>query len=376
MLQVAFEPPKLPFVEVADVEVVAADVEVVVEHHIVDAADVEGVVAGAVGGLELREGALVRTPVEGHVVVAHDIAEGDAGAGDDLVVGAVEVVVHGRDVAAAKSLDGDAEAADRPGEVLHRGLELRELLAEPDLRVGDDREVVAPVVARAAEQREVARGIAGRQRVVEAHDAPFDGRVVACGDADEDETAVGIGRERVGALRLVDGNTDALSMAIGSLRSHGATVSVAESCTGGLLSMLLTERQGASEYMLGSVTSYAAAVKMNVLGVSGRVIDEEGTVSSGCAEAMADGVRRLTGSDYSVSVTGVAGPDKDEGKDVGTVYIGLSGKGRETVSVLFRFTSWGRASIRRKAATAALILLSAYIEGEDVKAIAESWGYI
>ena len=192
----------------------------------------------------------------------------------------------------------------------------------------------------------------------------------------ERDEAIGRLRERVGVLRLVDGNTDALSMAIGSLRSHGATVSVAESCTGGLLSMLLTERQGASEYMLGSVTSYAAAVKMNVLGVSGRVIDEEGTVSSGCAEAMANGVRRLTGSDYSVSVTGVAGPDKDEGKDVGTVYIGLSGKDRETVSVLFRFTSWGRASIRRKAATAALILLSAYIEGEDVKAIAESWGYI
>ena len=192
----------------------------------------------------------------------------------------------------------------------------------------------------------------------------------------ERDEAIGRLRKRVGALRLVDGNTDALSMAIGSLRSHGATVSVAESCTGGLLSMLLTERQGASDYMLGSVTSYAAAVKMNVLGVSGRVIDEEGTVSSGCAEAMADGVRRLTGSDYSVSVTGVAGPDKDEGKDVGTVYIGLSGKGRETVSVLFRFTSWGRASIRRKAATSALILLSAYIEGEDAKAIAESWGYI
>ncbi len=192
----------------------------------------------------------------------------------------------------------------------------------------------------------------------------------------ERDEAIGRLRERVGALRLVDGNTDALSMAIDSLRRHGATVSVAESCTGGLLSTLLTERQGASDYMLGSVTSYAAAVKMNVLGVSKGVIDAEGTVSSGCAEAMADGVRRLTGSDYSVSVTGVAGPDKDEGKDVGTVYIGLSGKDRETVSVLFRFTSWGRASIRRKAATSALILLSAYIEGGDVKAIAESWGYI
>ena len=68
--------------------------------------------------------------------------------------------------------------------------------------------------------------------------------------------------------------------------------------------------------------------------------------------------------------------DKDEGKDVGTVYIGFAGRGRESTALLFRYSSWGRASIRRKAATTALLLLSAYIDGADIKQIAESWNYI
>ena len=128
--------------------------------------------------------------------------------------------------------------------------------------------------------------------------------------------------------------------------------------------------------MLGAVTSYAASVKENVLGVRGETIKEFGTVSSECAIEMADGVRKLTSSDYSVSVTGVAGPDKDEGKDVGTVYLGFSGSGMESRSVLLQFSSWGRESIRRKASVAAFLLLAAFIEGEDVARIVDSWKYI
>ena len=128
--------------------------------------------------------------------------------------------------------------------------------------------------------------------------------------------------------------------------------------------------------MLGSVTSYAASVKENVLGVKRETIDAYGTVSAECAREMADGVRRLTGSDYAVSVTGVAGPSTDEGKAVGTVYLGFSGCGRETQSVLLSFSSWGRDSIRRKAAVSAFLLLSAYINGEDPAAAAGSWKHI
>ena len=168
-------------------------------------------------------------------------------------------------------------------------------------------------------------------------------------------------------------DADALTMAIEALRSSGSTVSVAERCTGGLLSTLLTERPGASEYMMGSVTSYAASVKAGVLGVPETVIREKGTVSPECAIAMADGVRRLTGSDYSVSITGVAGPDEDEGKSVGTVHLGFSAAKRASIAVSLHFSSWGRASIRRKAAVAALLLLSAYVSGEDIGRIASGW---
>ncbi len=180
----------------------------------------------------------------------------------------------------------------------------------------------------------------------------------------------------LGKHRIEKGSCDALSMLVNSLDKHSATVSAAESCTGGVVSSLLTSLPGSSRYMLGSVTSYAPSVKENVLGVSHEIIEKHGTVSSECAIAMADGVRMLTASDYSVSVTGVAGPDKDEGKDVGTVYLAFSGKNRESCSVLLRFSSWGRESIRRKAATAAFILLSSYIEGENVNEIVSGWNYI
>ena len=136
---------------------------------------------------------------------------------------------------------------------------------------------------------------------------------------------------------------------------------------------LLTERPGSSSFMLGAVTSYAASAKENVLGVPASLIDEHGTVSYECAEAMAEGVRRIMGSDYSFSITGVAGPDEDEGKPVGTVYIGFAGKDRESESIVLRFTSWGRASVRRRAAAAAFILLSMYIEGKSPEKIVSSW---
>ena len=189
----------------------------------------------------------------------------------------------------------------------------------------------------------------------------------------ERDSAIAKLRKKLGEYRLVEGDADALTMAIDALRRSGSTVSVAESCTGGLLSMLLTERAGASEYMLGSVTSYAASVKADVLGVPESVIREKGTVSPECAIAMADGVRRLTGSDYSVSVTGVAGPDEDEGKSVGTVHLGFSSARRESVAISVHFSSWGRASIRRKSVVTALLLLSAYISGEDIARIASTW---
>jgi len=119
---------------------------------------------------------------------------------------------------------------------------------------------------------------------------------------------------------------DTLQECIGRiLAASGKTVSAAESCTGGTIAALFTSVPGSSEYFLGSVTSYANSVKTGVLGVSPEIIEKHGAVSSECVAQMAEGVRRITGSDFSVATSGIAGPGGgSEAKPVGTVWIGVS----------------------------------------------------
>lgn len=180
-------------------------------------------------------------------------------------------------------------------------------------------------------------------------------------------------RKIVGEKRIESGDVSALGLLTDTLRDRGCTISCAESCTGGLAASLLTSIPGASVYMLGGVVSYSAEVKKKVLGVKEETVDKFGVVSEECAMEMADGVRTLTLSDYSFSITGVAGPERSENKEVGTVAFGFSGKDRksETVTVLFPF--WGRESIRRRSAVVAFILMRAYINGEDIREIVSSW---
>ncbi len=109
------------------------------------------------------------------------------------------------------------------------------------------------------------------------------------------------------------------------LRQRGATLATAESLTGGRLAALVTEVPGASAVYLGGVVSYATDFKVDVLGVPAAIVEQYGVVSGECARAMAHGARRLTGASYAVSTTGVAGPDLQEGKPVGTVYVALVG---------------------------------------------------
>jgi nicotinamide-nucleotide amidase len=131
---------------------------------------------------------------------------------------------------------------------------------------------------------------------------------------------------------------DTLENAIGRLfRGSGMTLCAAESCTGGKISSLITSVPGASEYYLGSVTSYAVAVKESVLGVSGETVSRHGVVSSQVAAEMAEGARKLTGSTYAVSTTGLAGPSGDEKNPVGTVWIGVAGpRGTRTCTHVYR----------------------------------------
>ncbi len=147
------------------------------------------------------------------------------------------------------------------------------------------------------------------------------------------------------ALRPILGNfiysdhDDTLEACIGRILAEtGKTLSAAESCTGGLISSLITSVSGSSAYYLGSVTSYANSVKSTILGVPMEIIEKHGAVSSECVAAMAEGVRKLTGSDYSVATSGIAGPGGGSAeKPVGLVWIGVSsGNGTETFSMNFK----------------------------------------
>lgn len=146
------------------------------------------------------------------------------------------------------------------------------------------------------------------------------------------------------------------------LRNSGSTLSAAESCTGGQISHLITGVSGASSYYLGSVTSYAVPLKVKLLGVPETLIREHGVVSGEVAAAMAEGVRRLTGSTYSVATTGLA-EGGDERYPEGTVWIGVSGPAG-TISRKYR-CDLGRAGNIRRFATVALQTLVRYIEDES-----------
>ena len=129
-------------------------------------------------------------------------------------------------------------------------------------------------------------------------------------------------------------------------------ISCAESCTGGTISELITSVPGSSGYYLGSVTSYANEIKTKVLGVPEEIIAEYGAVSRECVAAMAEGVRKLTGSDFSVATSGIAGPGGgSEDKPVGLVWIGVSSdKGTETFQTIFKGDR--KRNMERFAATA------------------------
>ena len=136
---------------------------------------------------------------------------------------------------------------------------------------------------------------------------------------------------------------------------RGLTLSVAESCTGGLLSHLLTLLPGASAFFKAGVVSYSEDMKMKILGVSSDVILSYGVVSEQTAREMAEKVRVLTATDFSVSTTGNLGPDVLEGKDKGLVYIAVCKEGRIFAKELI--LKGNREQNKEEAALEALSLL-------------------
>lgn len=147
------------------------------------------------------------------------------------------------------------------------------------------------------------------------------------------------------------------------LRDRGLTVALAESCTGGMVSSLITDVPGSSDYLLLSAVTYSNASKTSVLGVSGELLRGYGAVSAESAAAMADGARRVADADLAVSITGIAGPGGgSESKPVGTVFIALARRDRETVTEALEL-SGDRWRIRRLAAYCALRVLARVASG-------------
>ena len=125
--------------------------------------------------------------------------------------------------------------------------------------------------------------------------------------------------------RIYSRNGEPLEAVVGELlKKHHATLSVAESATGGLLAQRITSVPGSSNYFVGGFITYSKKMKAELLGVSDEILEQCGAVSKEAAEAMAIGARRRTGSTFALSITGEAGPDPSENVPVGAMFVGLA----------------------------------------------------
>lgn len=141
---------------------------------------------------------------------------------------------------------------------------------------------------------------------------------------------------------------------VATLRAAGATVSTAESCTGGLVAARITSVSGASEAFKYGAVTYCNEAKNKILGVEKETLETLGAVSAKTAEEMAAGVRKIMNAEIGVSVTGLAGPNGGEGKPVGLVFVAVnSDKYSEVTENHF---SGDRISVRNQAADKALEL--------------------
>jgi nicotinamide-nucleotide amidase len=141
------------------------------------------------------------------------------------------------------------------------------------------------------------------------------------------------------------------------------TIAVAESCTGGLITNRLTDVSGSSDYLERGLVTYSNAAKISMLGVPADIIENHGAVSEETARLMAEGVRKLAGTDLGLSSTGIAGPTGgSKEKPVGTVYIALA----DSKQTIYRHYSyrWDRKRNKDIFSEAALFLLKNYLQGK------------
>ncbi len=149
---------------------------------------------------------------------------------------------------------------------------------------------------------------------------------------------------------------------LAALERRGLKLAVAESLTGGLLAGAITEVAGASKVFLGSITAYQSILKQQLLGVSSQLLENQGAVDPEVVAQMAAGVRRKISTGCAleeaqvigIATTGVAGPDEQDGKPVGTVYIGISGVEGVGEVVYAHSFEGSRSEIRKQTVNAAI----------------------
>ena len=147
------------------------------------------------------------------------------------------------------------------------------------------------------------------------------------------------------------------------LNANDATVSVAEADTCGLIGYMLSTVPGSSKFFPGGVIAYTGGIKQKVLGVSDELYETKGSVSPEMAVAMARGVRDLVGTDYAISVTGVAGPTGGRSDlPIGTFYIGIAGPGGLEEAERIHTDAGDRDGNKRQSAQATLDLLGKHLK--------------
>ena len=161
----------------------------------------------------------------------------------------------------------------------------------------------------------------------------------------------------------------ALSFDLGRfLLQYGQSLATAESCTGGLIAATLTEVAGSSDWFGWGVVSYANAAKMQLLAVQPEALHDHGAVSEAVVRQMAAGVQRLSGADWSIAVSGVAGPGGGSvAKPVGTVWFAIAGPDLRVEAFVHHF-SGDRASVRWQTVETALSALIARVSGQSSQA--------
>lgn len=150
------------------------------------------------------------------------------------------------------------------------------------------------------------------------------------------------------------------SSVVEELASRGWTLGTCESLTGGAVAATLTEVPGASRVVRGGLVTYASELKVALAGVDAAGVAANGVVNEATAAQMARGARQTLGVDLAVSCTGVAGPTPQDGQDVGTVWIALSGPD-DTMTTRFHQFDGGRSTIRWNTGRAVLELLAAHL---------------